>query len=89
MSVTKRGTAPTKNACIGVEMKSFKKKIQKRIITCKEMIFLEKEEETFAASAANARILSMENRIKESVRINDYIKGCASRDAEYEASLWP
>lgn len=51
------------------------------------MIFLEKEEETFAASAANARILIEES--KESVRINDYIKGCASRDAEYEASLWP
>lgn len=52
------------------------------------MIFLEKEEEAFAAEAANARILSMESRIDESIRINDYIKGCASRDAEYEASLW-
>ena len=71
-------------------MKSFKKRIQKRIILCKQVILLEKEEETFAASAANARILIEEsNRIKESVRINDYIKGCASRDAEYEASLWP
>lgn len=74
-------------------MKSFKKRIQKRIILCKQVILLEKEEGRFAAEAANARILIEESirndYTKESIRINDYIKACASRDAEYEASLWP